>query len=302
MTTHSNKPEILITGATGTVGRELCKQLSKAGLRYRALTRSIEEAERLKKLNGCETVIADFNDPGSLRSALQDIKHAFLLTNSSAVAEQLQSGFVDAARYVGLEHIVKQSQYKASIDSPVRFLRYHAAVEQKIRNADIKFTFLRPNLFMQGLLGFKDSIIQKGTFFGTLGDAMVSLIDIRDIAGIAVEVLQGVDHYNKTYDLTGPEALTHDEIATHLSGAFGRPVTYMDVSDDEMLEMLLHAGFPEWQAHGLIEDYAHYGRGEAETVTNTVEQVTGRPPYRFEDFARDYADAFYPNPPDKKEI
>src|SRR5699024_3370747 len=290
--TRLNKPEILITGATGTIGSELCKQLSKKGIPFRAMSRRMEEAAHIKNLRGSEIVIADFNDPDSLEKALKGITHAFLLTNSSAKAEQLQSNFVQVARKGGLEHIVKQSQYKAAVDSPVRFLRYHAAVEQKIRKTGINFTFLRPNLFMQGLLGFKDFIINKGTFFATLSDAKVSLIDIRDIAAVAAQSLQGTAHYNKIYSLTGPEALTHFEMADRLSEALGQPVTYVDTSDDEMLEALLHAGFPEWQAHGLIEDYAHYGRGEAEATTDTVQQVTGNTPYQFEDFARDYADVF----------
>jgi uncharacterized protein YbjT (DUF2867 family) len=290
--TRSNKPEILITGATGTIGSELCKQLSEKGIPFRAMSRAREEAARINHLKGGEIVIADFNDRNSLERALEGITHAFLLTNSSAKAKHLQANFVQVARKVKLEHIVKQSQYKASVDSPVRFLRYHAAIEQKIREAGINFTFLRPNLFMQGLFGFKDSIIHKGTFFATLGDAKVSLVDIRDIATVAAETLQGTAHYNKIYSLTGPEALTHCELANQLSEALGRPVTYVNTSDDEMLEALLNAGFPEWQAHGLIEDYAHYGRGEAEATTDTVQQVTGHPPHPFEDFVRDYAEVF----------
>src|SRR5699024_11272274 len=100
-------------------------------------------------------VFADFNDPDSLEAALEGITHAFLLTNSSAKAEQLQENFVQIARKVDLEHIVKQSQLKATVDSPVRFLRYHAVVERRIRESGINFTFLRANLFMQGLLGCK---------------------------------------------------------------------------------------------------------------------------------------------------
>jgi len=290
--TLSNKPEILITGSTGTIGSELCKQLSKKGIPFRAMSRSVEKAAHIKNLRGSEIVIADFNDCNSLEKALKGITHAFLLTDSSAKAERLQSNFVRVARKVGLDHIVKQSQYKAAVDSPVRFLRYHAAVEQKIRSAGINFTFLRPNLFMQGLLGFKDFIINEGTFFATLGDAKVSLIDIRDIAAVAAQSLQGTAHYNKIYSLTGPEALTHFEIADQLSEALGRSVTYLDTSDDEMLEALLHVGFPEWQALGLIEDYAHYSREEAEATTDTVQQVTGNIPRRFKDFTCDYADIF----------
>ena len=289
---HSKKTEILITGATGTIGTALCQQLSEKAIPFRAMSRSKEDAEKIKTLHGAEIVIADFDKPDTLEKALEGINHAFLLTSSSEKTKQLQLNFVQAAQKANLEHIVKLSQYLADANSPVRFLRYHAAVEQKIKDVGIHYTFLRPNLFMQGLLGFKEPIAHQGKFFATLGKAKVSLIDIRDIAAVAAEALQGTSHYNKIYNLTGPEALTHDEIAEKLSKALDKPVEYVNVSDEEMLKSLLAVGFPEWQAHGLIEDYAHYARGEAENVTITVKEVTGQEPRKFETFAHDYAQVF----------
>src|SRR5699024_320765 len=115
--THLDEPEILITGSTGTIGSELCKQLSQNEILFRAISRTPGEAGHIKNLKGCEVVFADFNDPDSLEAALEGITHAFLLTNSSAKAEQLQENFVQIARKVDLEHIVKQSQLKATVDS-----------------------------------------------------------------------------------------------------------------------------------------------------------------------------------------
>jgi len=94
------------------------------------------------------------------------------------------------------------------------------------------------------------------------------------------------------YDLTGPAALTHAEMATQLSSALGREVAFVDVSPEVMRAELLRAGFPQWQADGLLEDYAHYRRGEASKVTSGVKDATGTSPRTFADFARDYAPAF----------
>jgi uncharacterized protein YbjT (DUF2867 family) len=119
---------ILITGATGSNGAELVKLLSTRGVSVRAMARSRAGAEVIAELGGVELVIGNFDDSASVERALQGIEKAFLLTNSTERAQSQQIGFVNAARRTGLKHIVKLSQFAADMDSPVRFLRYHAAV------------------------------------------------------------------------------------------------------------------------------------------------------------------------------
>lgn len=290
--TIAKSPHILITGSTGNVGTELARLLSEQGVPFRAMVRSLEKAKELSSLKGAELVVGDFNDADLVTSALKGIERAFLLTNSSEDAQAMQSDFTDVAHRVGVAHIVKLSQFAANEDSPVRFLRYHAAVEKRIIQSGMAYTFLRPNLYMQGLLGFKDSIVKQHKFFASAGDATISLIDIRDIAAVAAEALTGNGHENKIYDLTGPEALTHQQIAEHLSEALGRPIQYINVSPGDMQQALLSAGFPEWQAEGLIEDYAHYSRGEASVISGAVQEVTGKAPRDFKRFTYDYAAGF----------
>ena len=99
-------------------------------------------------------------------------------------------------------------------------------------------------------------------------------------------------HENRIYDLTGPEALTHAEMAAFISDAVGRPITFVDVPPEAMRDALLGVGLPLWQADGLVEDYAHYRRGEASALTQGVQDATGKPPRTFSAFARDYAPAF----------
>jgi uncharacterized protein YbjT (DUF2867 family) len=288
----ANVPTLLITGATGSVGQEVTKLLAERGIPFRAMVRSIQNAERLAALPGAELIEGDFNDPVSLAKALAGVERAFLLTNSSEHAEAQQLAFVAEAKRAGVSHIVKLSQFAAVADSPVRFLRYHAVVEQAIQESDMTYTFLRPNLFMQGLLGFRQSIAEQGKFFAAIGDAKVSVIDIRDIAAVAFATLTAKGHENKTYTLTGPEALTHAEMAEKLSTALSRHITFVDVPAEAMHDALLGAGFPIWQAEGLLEDYAHYSRNEASAITTDVQDVTGKPARNFMDFVRDFAPAF----------
>ena len=283
---------ILITGATGANGTELTKLLASRGVPVRAMVRSLDDAGNIAGLPGVELVVGDFDQPQTLVRALQGVERAFMLTNSTERAEAQQRAFVEAAQRTGLRHLVKLSQYAADEDSPVRFLRYHAAIERAVRDAGIAYTFLRPNLFMQGLLGFSTTIKAGSRFFAAAGDARISVVDVRDNAAVAAAALTGPGHEGKTYTLTGPEALTHAEMATGISGAVGRPVAFVDVPPDAMCDALLGMGMPPWQADGLVEDYAHYRRGEASAIAAGVQDATGQPPRSFGDFARDYSHAF----------
>ncbi|MBC3788675.1 SDR family oxidoreductase [Spirosoma utsteinense] len=288
----AEQASLLITGATGTIGTELVNLLSRQGVVFRAMVRSAQDAETLSARPGVDAIIGDFDDPASLERALSGVKRAFLLTPSSERAEAQQLAFVDAARRAGVQHMVKLSQLAADADSPVRFLRYHAVVEQAIRDSGMAYTFLRPNLFMQGLLSFRQTIAEQGKLFAPIGDTPISLIDIRDIAGVAATAMTGPGHAGKIYTLTGPEALTHAQLAAQLSTSLGHSVTFVDIPPAVLRDELTKAGFPDWQADGLVEDYAHYKRGEASFVTQTVQEVTGQPSRHVADFAQDYRAAF----------
>ena len=283
---------ILVTGATGSNGTELIRLLSARGERVHAMVRSRDGTDTIAALPGVELVEGDFDDPASLERALRGVERAFLLTNSTERAEDQQRAFVAAARRTGVRHIVKLSQFAADENSPVRFLRYHAAVERAIVEAGISHTFIRPNLFMQGLLGFARSIAADGRFHAAAGKAAISVVDVRDNAAVAAAALTEPGHENRTYSLTGPAALTHADMAAALGEATGRAISFADVPPDAMRGALVDMGVPPWQADGLIEDYAHYRRGEAATITADVRDVTGRPARTFAAFARDHAAAF----------
>jgi uncharacterized protein YbjT (DUF2867 family) len=153
---------------------------------------------------------------------------------------------------------------------------------------------------MQGLLTFRETIIGQGRFFAAVGDAKVSAVDVRDIASAALAALVEKGHEDQIYNLTGPQALSHREMAEKLSRALGRRIDFVDVPPESLRETLIQVGLPVWQADGLIEDYAHYSRGEAAEVTTGVQDATARPPRSFDDFASDYVTAFSPPASQKK--
>ena len=133
---------------------------------------------------------------------------------------------------------------------------------------------------------------QNIPFRAMVRTATISAVDVRDIAAVAAAALTQDGHEGKTYDLTGPEALTHGEMAEKLSKAVGREIQYVDVAEEAKLSALLGFGVPQWQAYGLIEDYAHYCRGEASSIASGIQDATGMQPKSFADFARDYAPTF----------
>ncbi len=282
---------ILITGATGTVGSEVVKRLSAQGTQVRAVTRDPERAGA-HRVPHVQFVQGDFEDVESMRRACSGVDRAFLLTNSTERTEEQQIVFTRVAHQSGVRHIVKLSQLHADPNSPGRFLRYHAAVEASIRASGLTFTFLRPNLYMQGLLNFRQSIREKGAFFAAAGDARISAVDVRDLADVAVAALTTSQHDNKVYALTGPEALTFAEMAHQLSKAVGRTIAFADVPPESMRAALADLGFPAWQADGLLEEFAMYRRGEAADIEFGVHDALARPPRAFEEFARDYASLF----------
>jgi uncharacterized protein YbjT (DUF2867 family) len=282
---------ILITGATGTVGSEVVKRLSAQGKQIRAVTRDLQKAEA-NRLPHVHFVKADFDDPDSMRRACAGAERVFLLTSSTERAEKQQIDFVRVAQKGGVRQIVKLSQLHADVKSPGRFLRYHAAVEAAMRATGMTFTFLRPNLFMQGLLNFRQSIKQKSAFFAAAGEARISAVDVRDLADVAAAALTSSQHDNKSYSLTGSEALTFAEMAEQLSTALGRTIAFVDIPPEAMREALAGLGFPAWQADGLLEEFAMYRRGEAAGVESGVAEALNRSPRSFGEFARDYAPFF----------
>jgi len=280
---------ILVTGATGNTGRPLVEALVRLGAPVRAMVR--DRASQSKLPDGVQIAVADFDDPAALTAALDGAGQAYLVTPSSEQAEAQQKRFADLAAEAGVRHLVVLSQLAAAEDSPVRFLRYHAAVERHVRDLGIGYTFLRPNLFFQGLLALAKPIAAEGRFFAPIGDAPVSAVDVRDIADVAAAVLTQAGHEGATYTLTGPAAVTHAEMAAALGAALGREITFTDVPPEAFAESL-HGVLPPWQVEGLLEDYAHYRRGEAAMVSTAVAEVTGHPAMDFAQFARDYAPAF----------
>jgi uncharacterized protein YbjT (DUF2867 family) len=279
---------ILITGASGNVGREVLKQIADTGQRVRAAFQSSNKVSGVPA--GVEVAIMDYNQPQTVREALKDVDRVFLVGPVAASLAELEGKATDEIKRSGVRRIVKLS---AMGPRDVAFTRQHAESEDYIRSSGVDFTFLRPNGFMQNMVMYNGAAIRaQSAFYGSQGEGQVSHIDLRDIAAVAVKTLTGDTHLGKSYTLTGPEALTNARMAEILSATLGREIKYVDLDPEQMRQALLAAGTPEWSANGILELNGLYRRGGASTVSPDVEHVLGRKPISFEQYSRDYAENF----------
>lgn len=279
---------ILVTGATGIVGSELVGLLLEEGVEVKAGTRNPARARDLFAPE-VEVVELDYRQPATFDAAVEWADRVFLQPPPfSPDAYDTLAPLLDWAVQAGAEHVVALSAMGMEVrgDLPIRRLEKHVA------SLGVDYTFLRPNLLMQNFqrdfLG--DRIRRTGVFAMPVGDAPVSMVDGRDVAAVAAVALTGSEHTGRAYTLTGPEALTHQEMAEILSEVADREIRFESCSDEEMLGWLIGAGWSAEVAGVVIALYQTVRAGVRASVSEDIEQVLGRPARPFRTFAEDYAD------------
>jgi uncharacterized protein YbjT (DUF2867 family) len=279
---------ILITGASGHVGGEVVKQALAVGLKIRATFHS--PAVAAKAPAGLEGLIMDYAKPETIRAALHGVEKIFLVGPPVRDLPAMEANFIKEVCAVGGKHIVKLS---ALGGRESMFPSGHRDSEENIEASGLPYTFLRPNGFMQNLVNYNaDTIRSQNVFYGCQGKGAISLVDIRDVATVAVIVLAATGHEGKSYELTGGEALTNEQIAEKISRVVERKISYIDLSPAEFKKTIRSTGMPEWAADALLDLQRLSREGKASLVTNDVERLTRRKPISFDQFARDYAFAF----------
>ena len=292
---------ILVTGATGTVGSEVVKQLASSDQRgqsvIRAAIHSQNKADKFKSDNKTvEIVNFDYNKPDTIADALDHINTLFLVTLPAPNMANISSSLVKEAKKNGVKYIVKLSVMKADAEPGFTVGRLHRQEEKIIEESGIPYTFLRPTSFMQSFVNFYSQTIKtQNAFYVHAGDVKFSFVDVRDIAAVAVKLLtkNGSQHKNKAYGLTGQEALSYTQAAEILSKETGKKIFYIDIPEEDARKGLKQIGFEDWLIDAVIEGFNYFiTGGYGSQRTTVVEQVTGRRPILFAQFAKDYADSF----------
>jgi uncharacterized protein YbjT (DUF2867 family) len=281
---------ILVTGATGTVGSEVVRALVDRSERVRALVRDPEKAAS-KFADEVELARGDLSDVESLAEAMDDVQRVFLLAPVDERAVALEGKVLDAAKRVGVEHVVRLSVRQADPNGDTFFAREHGQGEEQLKRSGLAWTMLRPTFFMQNLLG-SAAMIKSGTLYQPAGEGRSGHIDARDIGDVAAAALTTRGPEGKTYRLTGPQDLNFHDIVRILGDVLGKPVAYVDVPRDAAKQSMTGSGVPAWQAEAVLELTDLLKEGKLSGVSPDVEQVTGHPARSLEQFVRDHAGAF----------
>ncbi|HEY3297462.1 MAG TPA: SDR family oxidoreductase [Armatimonadota bacterium] len=282
---------ILVTGASGTVGTEVSNMLAGAEIEFRAIVHRTEKPKVFRRPN-VQSVHADYEDPGSILNAMQNVDTVFMLAPAGPKMVDHERAITDAAIRSGVRRIIKLSVFGASPFSPISIIRNHWYSEKYVEHSGIQFTFVRPNYFMQNLLRQAANIATERKIYAAMNGGRVSMIDARDIAAVAVALLRKGGYENRVVEITGREGITYEEAAEDLSGATGRHISFVNMSMEQFQESLQRSGMPQSAVEDMVEFQKCYRAGYAAAVTPFVELITGHESIPFAQFAHDYADEF----------
>jgi NAD(P)H dehydrogenase (quinone) len=280
---------ILVFGASGTIGRHLVRLLGDSDVT--AFVRDEAKGAAL----GCRYVLGDLDDPASVAAAVAGADRVFLnaggaqpATGEQAMVRQ-QRTVIDAAAEAGVGHVVKLSVWHAREDGRLAE-GAHWLIEQHLKASGLDWSILQPSGFMQNFLSGAAVFTEKGDLLGAYGGSRVSYVDCVDIAACAAALLTGDPRAGETFVLTGPEALTHDEIAAKLSAVAGREIRYVDLPAQAFATRLTALGLPAAFAEDVAALFAEVATGRLAPTTTAVADLTGRPARTFDEFLRDNAE------------
>lgn len=278
---------VLITGATGSIGSQLTRQLAgEDGIAVRVFVRDEDKAAPLRDL-GAELAIGDFGDRATLDDAVAGVDTLVLIAPPGPAATQQNSNVIAAAKDAGVSKIVRVSAIKAAPDGPTENTRLHAASDEELQASGLAYVILRPNYFMQNLFMSLQTINDDSAFHAGAGDGRVAMVDVRDVVDCAARAVVSDDFDNDVLELSGPASVTFHDVAAAIGKVAGRPVNYVPISPEDVRQSMLGLGMDDWTST-LLRDYAQaFSEGWGDLVTDGVERMTGHPPRSIGEFVEE---------------
>jgi uncharacterized protein YbjT (DUF2867 family) len=280
---------ILVTAATGQVGSAALNDLVAAGAEVRAL---VHNPSAFAALEGVDVVQGDFDDDTSMAKALDRVAVVLLAGRDSPDSTSQHRRVLAHVRKAGVRHVVKLSAIGASPESPIALMRKHHEIDYEVRKGPAGWTLLKPHLYMQNLLRAANAVRLEGKLAAPMGANRFPLVDTRDVGAAAAVVLRDfAAHAGKEYALTGPVAVSYEDVAKALTDITDHAVTYEAVAPADFEDRLRTTGMPEWRAHDLAHIASAYGASD-NIVSSDLAMLLGRQPRSLSEFLEYHRHAY----------
>lgn len=276
------KETILIIGANGTIGTELTKQLENQGYNLRLATSKTPESNQYVQVN--------LETGEGLKDAFTNVDRAFLLSPPGYADQyKILSQLIQEARQNNLSKVVLMTAMGANADDSSPFRR----AELELIQSELKYNIVRPNWFLQNFNTFwVQDILEHKQINLPAGDAKVSFVDTRDVSAVIAKLLTSEEFDNQEFDLSGPEAIDHNDVAAKIGNKIHSSVIYSDVQPAVLQNGLLQAGLPGDYVDFLLLIFSFLKAGYNATITDNISKILNRTPRGLDDYVADYQSAW----------
>ena len=278
---------VLVTGATGNIGRDLVLKLCKhPELEVVAFVRDAEKARDLEAA-GAELAVGTYEDKEAVSAAQKGVDTMVLITPANPESEAQVKALLAPAKSRKVRKVVRVSALKADPEGPTDNTRQHGKADALVQKSGLTYTILRPQFFMQNVMMALGTIRDDDVMYWGMGKAKLGMIDVRDIVDVLEKVIVDDSHTDEILDLTGPASISWDDVAKEISEGIDRPVTHMPIPIEAVHTSILRVGMGDWFAD-VMRDYSKaYGEGWGDYTTDHVTKVTGKPARSVREFVRD---------------
>lgn len=280
--------KILVTGATGTIGKALVNSLQQKNVSFVAGVRNTEQAKE-KLGNNVEVVEFDFSNPATFERATEGVNKVFLLGPPLVLnLDEVLKPFID---FLKSKNILRVVYISALGLEKVKELPFHEIIIKKLEADGFELTVLKPTFFAQNFKNYEwENITERGITFNVAGDGKTAFVDVNDIGAVAAHTLVEEGHSGKSYELTGPELLSYSDAAALLTEVLGKPIVYPNPTAEAYKGALAAAGAPAFIADYMIAVSSLIKNRFVEVVSNDVEKITGKKPTALKEvLKRDFA-------------
>ena len=278
---------ILVTGSAGKTGRAIIQALVKGGESVRVLAHRPEQVARLEALGVDNALVGDMLDPVGVARTAKGVRAIYhIAPNVSPNEVTIGRNIIDAARSANVERFVFHSVLHPQIEAmPHHWQKLR--VEEMLFESGLFFTILQPTIYMQNILAHWDQIIKDGIYPVPYSpESRLSMVDLDDVAQVAVIALTEPGHQNAVYELVGIAAMSQTDVAHMLSEQLHRPVTVKIVPREDWERNARASGLGEFQIATLIKMFQYYGTYGFTGNSNVLSQLLRRQPTSFPDFVK----------------